>query len=223
MRKIIFLKKKYHFPHFLTLFLVIGTGLFYLFSPVSASYGSNFLINGKCTDKDSEFTIYPCENAFDSNLFTYWLKEGKELGSIKYDTGDETSHVANRMNLYGYSDSKGKTLKDFTLTGSNDDIEYFFIASSTTSESTSTTWEVFTFSNVTSYRYFVLTIDSNWRTDSYTGIVELELMPSTTSTIGIYNGFTYGEIMATFFLFMIFVILVYAFIFFWIKGLRVKS
>ena len=39
----------------------------------------------------------------------------------------------------------------------------------------------------------------------------------------VYNGFTYGEIVATTFLFLIFITLAFRFIFEWMRGIKIKK
>jgi len=69
----------------------------------------------------------------------------------------------------------------------------------------------FAFSSSTCYTSGALDVNSSSTTIS-----------SSTAPL-VYNGFTYGEIVATTFLFLIFITLAFRFIFEWIRGIKIKK
>lgn len=104
---------------------------------------------------------YTAALAVDGNNETRWASAAEALPQWwKYDFGAGNAVAIRGISILPYY-ALGITVKDFTLSGSNDDSEYVTVYTGQC-QNTYGVWQKFSFSNSTEYRYYKITITSNW-------------------------------------------------------------
>ena len=147
-------------------------------------YQTDFLNDGTAS-ADSFYGVNTTPSkAFDNSTSSYWLSDESAFPHwIKYDLG--VVKRARKLRVY----PEELQAKDFKLEGSNDDsiwAELLSDAFTSTAE-----WNEWTFDNSTAYRYYKITVTSNYTEggDTYAGIYEIELMEAVTSRTKSNRGF----------------------------------
>jgi len=137
-------------------------------------YGSDILIGGTAT-ADNE-AGGAASNACDDNEATEWYRIVDPLGSCwwKYDLGLGVTKTVRKLRIKPSGGVGEVGVKDFKLQGSNNDSDWTDIY--TGQHANDFNWEDYTFSNPSAYRYYKLVILSNWRTDGYVQVYEIEMM-----------------------------------------------
>lgn len=140
----------------------------------ASTYGSNVLVSGiasASSDNGSDVS----SRAFDANVATWWQSNSGALPQwLKYDLGTSSSAIFNKITLTIWKDVDGGAVKDFQVLGSNDDVSYSVITTSTASNSADQTALNFFFDeNQVAYRYLKFQIDTNWRVDNVVIVREL--------------------------------------------------
>jgi hypothetical protein len=129
------------------------------------TYGPNVITSGT-PSADTEYgTGYEAIKACDGNESTRWSSsQGGFPHWWKYDLGAGVTKTVIKLSILKYGDAAGCPLKDFTLQGSNNNSDWTTIYTGQAANVTSPTWEDFTFSNNTAYRYYKINCTSSWYT-----------------------------------------------------------
>jgi hypothetical protein len=141
-------------------------------------------------------------NAFDGEPTTRWLTAAASTGFVGFQFTNNTSYVIKSYRIWNLSlaSTLSRSIKDFSLQGSNDGSNWTVLDSQTNQVS----WEAtearnYIFDNDTAFSYFKLVITAN-NGGSYTGLNELELFETSdfpdffvyenfeTLTVGALNG-----------------------------------
>jgi hypothetical protein len=166
------------------LLAIIGALAFLIPSiSLAVDYGSNFLTGGTAT---VNFGANP-GNAVDGNIATGWDAYNNPLPSWwKYDLGASITKTAAKIKIAPYGDANGRQIKQFYISGSNDDSAWTDVATTTLTNILSTTSTDFEFSNASAYRYYRITITNpTWYTPAPTvggSIHEVEMYEVATPT-----------------------------------------
>jgi hypothetical protein len=141
------------------------------------AYGVDFLNDGTPT-ADSELGAgNSASKAFDNSIATYWLSDDSAFPHwVKYDLGFGIIKKARKLRMYPESPQA----RAFTLEGSNDDIDWTELLSEEAANVSE--WQEWEFDNTVPYRYYKITVTSNYSEDTYAGILELELMEAIASS-----------------------------------------
>ena len=147
------------------------------------TYHVDFLNDGSAT-ADTTYTTYVASRAFDNTAGTNWLSTDSAFPHwIKYDLGEGVVKKARKLRLL----PQDIQLEDFTLEGSNDDSNWVQFVSDTATGNTE--WQEWEFSNSTAYRYYKITVTSNYSgSDDMAGIFEIELMEAVASATKFNRG-----------------------------------
>ena len=133
----------------------------------------DILTGGTATASTTE-SGHPASDAVDDNLSTRWNNNNSLPAWWKYDLGVGNSATPTYLCLYKVSYDQ---LKTFTLSGSNNDVDWDELISDVVPPGLNV-WREYSFSNSTAYRYFKIDMP-----DSYSGtwvsIGEIELYEST--------------------------------------------
>ncbi len=115
----------------------------------------------------------PAADAFDDNAATFWQKNGGATGWIKYDFGE-----GNSVALDGYSFFRninpGYSVKNFTLEGSNDNINWTVLDTQTNYYPVLGVTRYFWFARSSAYRYYRINITAVNNVNTL--IYEMELL-----------------------------------------------
>jgi len=141
-------------------------------------YQTDFL-NGGTATADSNYNVNTVPSkAFDNSTTSYWLSDDSAFPHwIKYNLGAGVVKTARKLRVF----PEELQAKAFTLEGSKDDsiwVELLADDLTTTAE-----WNEWTFDNYESYRYYRITVTSNYTGggDTYAGIYEIEMMEAVMS------------------------------------------
>jgi len=164
------LKIKYILPLILILLTVIIIGH-------CVEYGSDILTDGTATASSvyDDNPLYAAEKAVDDSLEAAdrWLsKVNQNTGWWKYDLGVGVTKIVCKFRYYGYT--ANQQIKDFTIQGSNNDSDYDVLLTETAANVQS--WQEWTFSNSTAYRYYKVVWTSIITANNYAGALEMEMM-----------------------------------------------
>ena len=150
--------------------------------------GASILTGGTAT-ASSTYESAPAAKAVDDSTSTYWESNGSENpGWWKYDLGAGVSIMANKLTLQSDPANGGEYLKDFVLSGSNNDSDWTVLTTGQHANNTSV--QTFSFASVSAYRYYKLSISSNWVSTNYFIIGEITLSVSSTNMALISNSVT---------------------------------
>lgn len=151
-------------------------GFLFLFPSLTlaSTYGSNFLTGGTATCDSELNSGVQCAYAVDGNEATLWQSgQGGFPHWFKYDLGAGVSKIPAKWYVKIWGDTNGSWIKNWEIDGSNDNSNFYFLASSTAANYTTPTWQTFTFNPTsTPYRYIKIFENSTWGTDASTVIVE---------------------------------------------------
>ncbi|KKU36349.1 MAG: hypothetical protein UX48_C0007G0014, partial [Candidatus Azambacteria bacterium GW2011_GWB1_46_27] len=112
----------------------------------------------------------------DGSTATRWASGGGAFPHWwKYNLGTGITKTVVKLRIYTYKDVTGAGLKDFTLQGSNNDSDYTVIYTGAATD-VADTWQEFTFTNSTAYRYYKVNATTNYRPDNYITFWEVEMM-----------------------------------------------
>lgn len=103
---------------------------------------------------------YTANLAVDANNSTRWASAAEALPQwLKYDFGEGNAVIIKEISILPYY-SGGATVKDFVLSGSNNDSDYTTVYTGQCENDG--VWKTSSFSNSTAYRYYKITVTSNW-------------------------------------------------------------
>ena len=149
------------------------------------NYQTDFL-NGGTPSADSNFDAGTVPSkAFDNDTGSRWLSDASAFPHwIKYDLGAGISKKARKLRLYPQENQ----VENFKLEGSDDDSAWAELVSDAATAVQE--WQEWEFSNVQSYRYYMITVTSNHSGggDTFAGIYEIELLEAVTSTTKFNRG-----------------------------------
>ena len=142
------------------------------------AYGSDFLTGGTASAQDSAYGA--ASNAVDNNAGSYWAPNIVPPSTAwwKYDLGVGITKVAAQITIDPLS-AAGIRVKDWALEGSNNDSTWDPLA--TGQHTNSGASEAFQFSNSTAYRYYRVTLSTNWGGGGY-AVEEFEMMEDAVSS-----------------------------------------
>lgn len=181
--------------------------LFAFFLPAisfAQTYGPNILTGGTATAETEYNATFSADKAVDGNDATRWASTDNTLPEWwKYDLGTSTTKTIEKIRMFVYSDVDGGSPKDFTIQGSNNNIDWTDIATTTAANSNS--YQNFEFTNLNAYRYYRINITSDYRaTDNFESFWEIlgyeDISSTTTSTVTFST--TTDAILGTFFNFL---------------------
>jgi hypothetical protein len=138
-------------------------------------YGSDICSGGTASADgyydDGWGTTYPAANAFDNNESTYWQSavSGAYPHWLKYDLGSGKTKTVQKLRVKSGAYTGG----GFVFAGSNDNSTWTTLYSGTMLSLTS--WQEFTFSNSTAYRYYRIYWSFGW-IDSNVSVSEVEML-----------------------------------------------
>lgn len=146
----------------------------------TVAYGSDVCTGGTAS-ASTQANGYEASKAFDDNLGTGWSSGVNSLPSwIQYDLGSGVTKTVRKLRVQPGGDAIGLGIKDFILQGSNDGSSWTDIYTGLAADSD--TWQDFTFSNGTAYRYYRIHITSTYRTSPVNAwLDEVEMMEIGTS------------------------------------------
>jgi len=148
---------------------------------------SNDFLTGGSATADTTQEGHEASKAFDDDEETYWTTDNSALPHwIKYDLGVGNSETAIFLRIKPYA----SWIKDFTLEGSNNDSDWDELLSTTAANNGN--WQEWRFTNATAYRYYKLTITSNYGVQNYAVIYEIELKESNPYITDVDSQDTYG-------------------------------
>ena len=133
-----------------------------LYSP-EKSYGSDILTGGTATadSHHNNEAAYAPDKAVDGSTAGGWASMNTAYPHWwKYDLGSGNDKTARQLTIYPAMDSTFARIKNFVLSGSNNDSDWTTLKTDVTVNSE--TLQTFTFTNTTSYRYYKIAISSVW-------------------------------------------------------------
>jgi len=135
------------------------------------------IITGGVASADSAYNpSYIAANASDNNLATRWASANTAFPHWwKYDLGAGVAKAVFKLNIFTYKDANGAAVKNFTLQGSNDNINWTTVYTGICAD-LSSRWQDFTFSNSIAYRYYKINLTDNYRNDNCVSFYEIEIM-----------------------------------------------
>ena len=125
--------------------------------------------SGGTATADSQFnSSFAPSYGCDGDSSTRWVSTNTAFPHWwKYDFGSGITKSIKRIGILKYSDPDGTQIKDFTVQGSNNDVDYYTlyngIAEKCVVSDIAYTWEYFSFSNSNSYRYYKIIFNSSYR------------------------------------------------------------
>jgi len=127
---------------------------------VGDPYGSDILTSGTPSADTEHGAGYEADKACDNNETTRWSSNDTAMPHWwKYDLGEGVTKVVRKLRIRQYKAIDGQ-IKDFKLQGSNNDSDWDDIY--TGQAANEDTWQDFTFTNTTTYRYYRVWITSSW-------------------------------------------------------------
>lgn len=146
------------------------------------AYGLDVCTGGTAS-ADSELSgEYPASKAFDNDVTSNNLWDSANTAYphwLKYDLGAGVSKIVAKLRILPHQDENNGE-RAFVFAGSNNDSSYTDIYSGELAQSE--TWQDFTFSNSTPYRYYRMTWSTTYVATNYCGIHEVEMMEILTSS-----------------------------------------
>ena len=115
----------------------------------------------------------PASAASDNDENTHWEATSGASEWWKYDLGDGNIKTARKLRVNGYHDGTDLYIKNFVLSGSNDDSNWTSVTTGVTTNTSG--WQEFTFSNSTAYRYYKVSITDIWAASGNVSVNEFEL------------------------------------------------
>jgi len=146
-----------------------------------ATYSSDILTGGT-PSADSVYSAgYEADKAVNNDLGTLW---NSAIGTFpfwwKYDLGEGITKAVEKLRIYSWATALNGYVKDFVLSGSNDDTTYYTVYTGQCADlGVSKAWQDFTFVNGSLYRYYKITFSNSWQGVAAMSVGELEMMYDT--------------------------------------------
>lgn len=161
------------------------------------TYSSTNILTGGTASADAIYSgDYPASNACDGNIATQWITDGSVFPHWwKYDLGAGVTKTVRRLRIYAEDDGTNVYIKDFVLAGSNNNVDWTDIYTGQ-HDNTKDAWVSFSFSNSTAYRYYRVTVSSNWlAANNYCQIFEFEMyeVPDDTGETATYTNYVWYD------------------------------
>jgi hypothetical protein len=117
--------------------------------------------------------------ALDGSNTTRWAASAAAPQSFVVDLGAGNSKALVKFGIQKFNGGSGAAIKAFTINGSADNSSYTELTSAEATNGADKSWEYFTFTNTTAYRYYKITITSTWAGDpTFYEVVAYETIPS---------------------------------------------
>ena len=133
----------------------------------------NFII-GATASASTSYAGYPASAGNDGTT-AIWASGTTGVQWWKCDLGAGVTKTARKFRVQQQQSSGGHGIKDFTLSGSNDDSNWTPIYTSQAVDGADLSWEEFNFPNAVAYRYYKFDFPNTWRPDGYVSAREFEL------------------------------------------------
>ncbi|MFZ2188264.1 MAG: LamG-like jellyroll fold domain-containing protein [Candidatus Moraniibacteriota bacterium] len=149
-------------------------------TPGTITYGANVLTGGTASAGTYFDATYAPVKAVDGDINTRWAAStGTYPDWWKYDLGSGVAKTVIKLRIAQYQDGSGSGVKNFTLAGSNDDSSWATVYVGLATAGTDKTYQDFTFSNTSAYRYYRITLSDYYGTAQYPSFWEVEMMEGT--------------------------------------------
>lgn len=160
------------------------------------TYSSTNILTGGTASADVIYSgDYPASNASDGSITTQWITDGSVFPHWwKYDLGAGVTKTVRRLRIYAEDNGSNVYIKNFVLAGSNNNTDWTDIYTGQHSN-TLDTWESYSFSNSTAYRYYRITISDNWVGNNYAQIFEFEMyeVPDDSGETATYTNYVWYD------------------------------
>ena len=138
------------------------------------------LLTGGTASADSVLPnagTYAADKAFDDDPDTWWSSNNDATTWLKYDLGAGVTKIAANITLHSRFIVSGLELKDFTLEGSNNDSDWTILLTATAADegSGAETAQHWSFNNNVAFRYYRVSVTSNYGLADYIQIREMQL------------------------------------------------
>jgi hypothetical protein len=138
--------------------------------------GLTDLFPGKTVSASTEWSgDYSADKAIDGSTLTWWASSGTTKNEWwKVDLGSGNSKTITTIKITFLHDVAGGGIRNFTISGSNNDIDYTSISSQEAANDADKTVQTYTFANATAYRYYRIDSTSNYRADNVIAFYEIQ-------------------------------------------------